>query len=154
VELLSGIEQLALVRGLKSSFYTYPLVNALHIASIGMLFAAVWLMDLRILGFFRALPEATLLATLRKVALIAFATAVLTGAALFSVRAMEYAMIPVFWAKMMLVLLAGANLGVFLVLNRRRRIDAEAGFGERLAAGVSAVMWTAALVCGRFIGFA
>ena len=142
------------MRLLKSSFYTYPLVNALHIAAIGTLLTSVWLMDLRVLGFFRTLPEIPLLALLRRVALAAFTGAMLTGAALFSVRATEYAILPVFWAKMTLILLAGLNLGLFFMLARARAVDAKPTLGERLTASLSAMLWACVLVCGRFIGFA
>lgn len=37
----AGIEQLALVQGLKASFVAYPIVNALHIMSIGALLTSV-----------------------------------------------------------------------------------------------------------------
>ena len=37
VELLEAIEQLGAVRALKGSFFAYPIVNALHIMSIGAL---------------------------------------------------------------------------------------------------------------------
>jgi hypothetical protein len=95
-----------------------------------------------------------LLAVLRRVALAAFAGAVLTGAALFSVRATEYAILPVFWAKMTLILLAGLNLSLFFMLARARAVDAKPTFGERLTASLSAMLWAGVLVCGRFIGFA
>lgn len=55
-EFLAGIEQLALVRGLKASFVAYPIVNALHIMAIGALLTSVGLMDLSVLGAFRSLP--------------------------------------------------------------------------------------------------
>ncbi len=154
MEALSAIEQLGAVRLLKSSFYAYPLVNALHIAAIGALFTSVWLMDLRVLGAFRTVPEHPFLALMRRVAISAFAGAALTGAALFSIRATEYAGMPVFWAKMGLILLAGLNLLLFAMLARKRPPQAPAGSGERLAASLSALLWTGVLLCGRFIGFA
>ena len=55
-EFLAGIEQLAFARWLKASFVAYPVVNALHIMSIGALLTSVVLMDLRICGAFRSLP--------------------------------------------------------------------------------------------------
>ena len=55
VELLAALEQSAAARLLKGSFYIYPVVNAVHIAAIGVLFTSVWLMDLRVLGCFRAI---------------------------------------------------------------------------------------------------
>ena len=148
-EALATIEQLAPVRALKASFYAYPLVNALHIAAIGALWTSVALMDLRLLGALRGLPLPAFLAALRRVALAAFAVALASGVALFSVRAGHYAGMAVFLAKMGLIVLAGLNLLVFDWLSRR---SAAPG---RLAASavVSMLLWTAVLVCGRFIGF-
>ena len=98
-EFLEAIEQLAFVRGLKASFVVYPIVNALHIMSIGALLTSVLLMDLRIVGAFRSLPHAALVALLRRIAIVAFAGALVTGSLLFSVKASEYAAMPIFLAK-------------------------------------------------------
>ncbi|MER9683076.1 hypothetical protein NKJ23_27760 [Mesorhizobium sp. M0184] len=149
--LFAGIEQLALVRGLKASFVAYPIVNALHIMSIGALLTSVWLMDLRILGAFRSLPQAAFVALLRRTAFAAFAGALVTGSLLFSVRASEYAAMPIFLAKMTLILLAGAN---FLAFVRCASGGEEpAGGTAAMLAGLSLVLWVSVLFAGRFIGF-
>ncbi|MEQ1951697.1 hypothetical protein [Mesorhizobium sp. CN2-181] len=153
MELLTAIEQHDLVRLLKSSFYAYPIVNALHIASIGGLLTSVWLMDLRILGWLVVLPERPFLKLLRRVALISFACAAVTGLALFSVRATEYVGLPIFLAKMTLILLAGLNLLLFFILDRQRPASVMPSIMERIVAGFSAVLWTGVLFAGRFIGF-
>ncbi|MCV3206919.1 hypothetical protein OHD62_09720 [Mesorhizobium sp. YC-39] len=149
--LLAGIEQLALARWLKASFVAYPIVNALHILSIGTLLTSVMLMDLRIIGAFRSLPQAAFVALLRRVALVAFAGALVTGALLFSVRAREYAAMPIFLAKMGLILLAGVNFVVFM--RRARGGEDPAGGIAPVLAVVSMVLWTSAVFAGRFIGF-
>lgn len=154
MEFLATVEQNDLVRLLKSSFYAYPVVNALHIASIGGLLASVWLMDFRVLGWLSALPEEPLLKLLRRVALIAFICAAVTGLALFSVRATEYVGLPVFLAKMALIVLAGLNLLLFVLLDGKRPAGARPSITERFVAGLSAALWTAVLFAGRFIGFA
>lgn len=147
----AGIEQLALVRGLKASFVAYPIVNALHIMSIGALLTSVWLMDLRVLGAFRSLPQAALVALLRRTALVAFGGALVTGSLLFSVRASEYAAMPIFLAKMSLILLAGTNFLVFM--RRAKGGDEPAGGTVTILAVLSLVLWTSVLFAGRFIGF-
>ncbi|TIT18430.1 MAG: hypothetical protein E5W70_29225 [Mesorhizobium sp.] len=147
----AGIEQLALVRGLKASFVAYPIVNALHIMSIGTLLTSVWLMDLRILGAFRALPQAPFVTLLRRTALGAFGGALVTGSLLFSVRASEYVAMPIFLAKMGLILLAGANFLVFV--RRAKGGDEPAGGAVTVLAMLSLVLWTSVLFAGRFIGF-
>ncbi|MCF6117038.1 MULTISPECIES: DUF6644 family protein [Mesorhizobium] len=150
-ELLAGIEQLAIVRGLKASFVAYPIVNALHIMSIGALLTSVWLMDLRILGAFRSLPQAAFIALLRRTAFTAFAGALVTGSLLFSIRAREYAAMPIFLTKMTLILLAGANFFVFM--RHAKGGDEPAGGVAPVLAVLSLVLWTSVLFAGRFIGF-
>ena len=151
MELLEAVEGLQAVRLLKSSFYAYPVVNALHIAAIGFLLSSVVLLDLRLLGAFRSLPAGPFVSLLRRVALAAFAGAVLTGAALFSVRAVEYSGMPVFLAKMALIVAAGMNLLIFLIIDKNS--GEAAGQVLRLSAIVSIALWCGVLLCGRFIGF-
>ncbi|WP_027039301.1 hypothetical protein [Mesorhizobium ciceri] len=150
-EFFAGIEQLALARWLKGSFIAYPIVNALHIMSIGALLTSVMLMDLRIWGAFRSLPQAAFVTLLRRVALGAFAGALVTGSLLFSVKAGTYAAMPIFLAKMTLIFLAGINFLAFMRFRRAKGGDAPAG-GIALAV-LSMLLWTSVLFAGRFIGF-
>ena len=152
-DLLAGIEQLAFVRGLKASFVAYPIVNALHIMSIGALLTCVMLMDLRIVGAFRSLPHAPFVALLRRTTFVAFAGALVTGSLLFSVKASEYAAMPIFLAKMALILLAGANSLAFIRLSRAKNGLEPAGGAITVLAVLSLVLWTSVLFAGRFIGF-
>ena len=149
MDMLVWLEQSALARALKTSFVVYPLVNAAHIAAIGTLFAAVLLMDLRILGRFQTIPAEPFVALLRRVALTAFIFATATGLMMFSIRATEYAPMGVFLAKMALIALAGLNFLLFMRIEAR---DAAAPALRALAV-LSILLWAAVLVCGRFIGF-
>jgi hypothetical protein len=150
-ELLAGIEHLGLARWLKGSFIAYPIVNALHIMSIGALLTSVVLMDLRICGAFRSLPYAAFVALLRRIALGAFAGALVTGSLLFSVKASTYAAMPIFLTKMALILLAGINFLAFMRLRRATGGDETAG--GTVPAVLSMLLWTSVLFAGRFIGF-
>src|SRR5262245_16378586 len=146
-DVLAAIEQLALVRAIKASFFTYPVINALHILSIGALLTGIFLLDLRILGAFRSVPFIPFSALLRRLALVAFACAIVTGLLLVSVRASEYATKPVFLVKMSLILVAGLNFLAFALVSRNQ------GKAAALFATLSLVLWTSALFAGRFIGF-
>ncbi|RVD12357.1 MAG: hypothetical protein EOS73_28440 [Mesorhizobium sp.] len=148
-EFFAGIEQLALARWLKASFIAYPIVNALHIMSIGALLTSVVLMDLRICGAFRSLPYVAFVTLLRRIALGAFAGALVTGSLLFSVKASTYAAMPVFLAKMALILLAGVNFFTFLRFAR----GGDEPAGSAILAVLSILLWTSVLFAGRFIGF-
>ncbi|MER9160737.1 DUF6644 family protein [Mesorhizobium sp. M0715] len=150
-EFFTGIEHLALARWLKGSFVAYPVVNALHIMSIGALLTSVVLMDLRICGAFRSLPQAAFVGLLRHIALAAFAGALVTGSLLFSVKASTYAAMPVFLVKMALILLAGVNFLAFMRFSRATGRGEPAG-GTVLAV-LSILLWISVLFAGRFIGF-
>ena len=150
--LLAGIEQLAIARALKTSFIAYPIVNALHIVSIGVLLTAVMLMDLRIVGAFRSMPVAPFVMLLRRMALTALAGAVVTGLLLFSVWAGEYAAMPVFAVKIMLIVLAGGNFLAFLRVSRNAG-DQPGGAAIKVLALLSLALWLSVLLAGRFIGF-
>jgi hypothetical protein len=143
VEWAQAIEQLDAVRALKSSFFAYPIVSALHILGIGILLCGVLLMDLRLLGLFRALPERPFIQLLRRVTLGGFALAVLAGVALFSVRASEYAAMPLFWLKLGLIAVAALNLAALIWSARAKPV-----FG-----GLSLLLWLSVLLAGRFLGF-
>lgn len=149
MEYLEAIEQLGVVQLLKTSFIAYPIVNALHIAAIGALLTSVVLLDLSLLGKIRSLPKLAASALFRRIALVAFGVAALTGIALFSVKATDYAAMPVFLVKLGLIALAALNLGVFSTLERR-------GVGPaalKIPAVASILLWSGVLLCGRFIGF-
>lgn len=145
---LAAVETLGPVAALKRSFVAYPLVNALHVAAIGAVVTLAVVIDLRVLGRLPSLTPGAI-ATLRRLALTAFAVAVTSGLTLFAVSARDYAANPAFLAKLGLLGFAGLN---FLIFGREMAGD---GASPRLkrAAVASLVLWPATLVAGRFIGF-
>lgn len=151
-DILAGIEGLPAVNALKVSFVVYPLINALHILSVGATVTCVLLMDLRILGVGRGVERRPLLHLLREAIAFAFPVAVLSGLALFSIRAQEYATNQAFLIKMALLALAGVNLLAFRLLPQPAG-DTVYPIAARLLAAFSMLLWVAILVAGRFIGF-
>lgn len=152
-ELLTAMEGLAPVSALKTSFVAYPLVNALHILSIGALVTSVLLMDLRLLGAFGFVPGVPLVCLLQRVAFAGFTGAVLTGVTLFAVRARDYAASPVFLLKMALIAAAIFNVLLFRRIESRIPRSDRPPVPLRLQAMISAMLWLGILVAGRFIGF-
>ncbi|HWK66169.1 MAG TPA: DUF6644 family protein [Rhizobiaceae bacterium] len=152
-ELLGAIERLPAVAALKSSFFAYPIVNALHILAIGALVTAVLLMDFRLLGAFVSLPSAPFSQLLRRVALMAFTLALATGVTMFAVRAREYAGSPVFLLKLTLIAVAIANFLLFIRLQAGRSEAKPPTPLMRLSAVCSILLWLGVLFAGRFIGF-
>ena len=151
MEFFEAIEQIGPVRLLKASFFAYPVVNAAHIMAVGALLTSVVLLDLRLVGALASLPKAAFVSIFRRIAVGAFAVAAMTGLALFSVKASEYAVMPVFLLKMGLIAAALANFLGFAVLQRGGGDDDSSAL--RAAALASIGLWLSVLLCGRFIGF-
>lgn len=140
---------------LRSSAIAYPLVNAAHILAIGLLLGAIVTLDLRLLGAFRGVPLPHLAAPLTRVAGWGLAAALATGVLLFSVSPGAYLGNLAFQIKLALVLAGTLNA---LALHRGapwRRALAEGSTGAalRVAALLSLLLWTLAVLAGRWIGF-
>ena len=86
MELLAALEHSGLARAIKASFLVYPLINAAHILSIGVLVTSIGLLDFALLGLFRQVISKPFLSLLRSAALSGFAAAATTGVLLFSIR--------------------------------------------------------------------
>jgi len=140
---------------LRRSSLAYLLLNAAHIASIGLIVGAIVPLDLRLVGLFRRHPLPVLASFLTRIAAVGIVLTVLTGVLLFSVRPAEYVANPAFLAKLGLIAIGAANA---LLLRRSRPWRSVAAGGPvhrrvRFAAVLSIVAWMGAVVAGRWIGF-
>src|SRR5262245_51799312 len=102
---------------LQRSGTIYLLVNAVHIAGVGLLIGAILPLDLRLLGFFRHVPIAVIGPFLSRAAATGVSLAIVTGLWLFTVKPGEYLGNAAFLCKMALLVLALANV----VLQHRSR---------------------------------
>ncbi len=154
-EVLDTLAQLPIAVLLRQSVWAYPLTSAAHIFSLGMIIGAIVPMDLRLLGLFRDLPVANLARPLIRVAAIGVALALFTGFALFTVQPGQYVSNTAFLLKLVLVGLAIVNalLVRFLPYWRRALIADSIHPVLRLNAALSLLLWTLALVAGRWIAF-
>ena len=140
---------------LQRSGTAYLLTNALHIVAIGLLVGCILPLDLRLIGFFRAVPLAVIGPFLSRVAATGVILAILTGLWLFSVKPREYLGNAAFLWKMALLALALINV----VLQHRSRLfhlalaGGDIHLSVRLVACCSAILWLSVLVAGRWIGF-
>jgi hypothetical membrane protein len=115
---LEAIAAWPLAAALRGSAFAYLLVNAIHIAAIGLLLGSIATLDLRLLGVFRSHPLGHLAPPLVRVAVAGFLCAVITGALLFSTRPTAHAENPAFLAKLALICVGLLNVAI-LRLNRR-----------------------------------
>ena len=152
---LGWIEALPAAAALRGKATLYLLVNAAHIAGIGLLVGAILPLDLRLIGILRDGPLTILAPFLVRVAATGLAIALLTGALLFSVKPAEYAANPAFLIKMALL---GAGLINILLQHRNSgwpglKEGGRPNLAMRGFATLSFALWIATLVAGRWIGF-
>ena len=155
IEWLQALQDWQVAAFIRRSVYVYPLLNATHIFSLTLLIGAIVVADLRMLGFFRAVEAGPFLRLMTSVSAAGLALAVVTGLLLFSVQPLEYAYNAAFLTKITLVVLGVINA----VALRRSKAWQAALAGDiasaRLKAGafLSAAIWIAALLAGRWIAF-
>ena len=145
-----ALENLPLVLALRESTLGYPIVNALHIVGIALLFGAIVPLDLRLAGWRRDAAAVDGLARLLlPVAVFGFLLAAAAGLLLFATDAAAYAASPLFQAKMVLIAAALANAWAL------RRVDWRRTPSRRVsvAAAVSVLLWLSVIVLGRLVGY-
>lgn len=155
-EVLGDLQNLTWVAELRASRWVYPLVNTGHIFGFALLFGAILPLDLRMLGLWRSVPLRTLSTVLVPVALTGLGIAVVMGSPLFAVRAEKYAALGIFQLKLLFV--AAAVVNALLLHTSSAWATAQdcrgaMPFRLRLGALLSLSFWTAAIVCGRMIGY-
>ena len=140
---------------LRRSGTAYLLVNAGHVASIGLLFGAIAALDLRLLGAARTLPLATAGPYLSRLAAAGLLAALLTGVCLFAVNPQNYLDNSAFLAKLGLLALGIANaLWLHYGGPWRQAMQSESiPTRVKLHAAMSLFVWLGAIVAGRWIGF-
>lgn len=144
-DLLAALATSGLGRAMRSSLWLYPLANVVHVLGVAILFGTVLVADLRLLGLGRALPADALLQFLLPLAWTGFALAAVSGPPMFAADPLEIAANPFFRAKLLLLLAAGLNALMFVVVRRPA--------WRRTSAAGSLALWLAVLTCGRAIGY-
>ncbi|MGR9245141.1 DUF6644 family protein [Rhizobium leguminosarum] len=155
IDILEWLSATTPAVALRRSGTLYMFVNAAHILAIGLLIGAILPLDLRLAGFFRKVPVEIVAPFLSRCAGVGLAAAILTGFCLFSVRAVEYAANPAFLAKLGLIAFGLLNLSI-VHLGRGWKMVLSLGIvrpGLRFSAALSAAIWIAAVIAGRWIGF-
>ncbi len=135
-----------------------PIVEALHVVAIAVVFGTILIVDLRLLGlpnvsrsFLRTSHE------LLKYTWAAFVGAVITGVVLFAANAITYYGNTAFRVKLVLIVLAGINMAVFQLITEKSAAswdkDTPTPTAARVAGFLSLLLWTAVIFFGRWIGF-
>jgi hypothetical protein len=156
--LLKSLEAWSFAAAIREGLYLFPLFESIHVIGLAMVFGTIFILDLRMLGVASmARPFERVTADILKWTWLGFAITIITGALMFTTNASVYYHNTYFRVKMLLLLLAGVNMGIFeSTLGRSVATwgrDAVPPARAKLAARLSLVIWISVIVTGRLIGF-
>ncbi len=143
---------------LHESLYAYPLIETTHVLSLMLFVGTTLVVDTRLLGWrFAEVPVSEVTGRVLPWTVAGFVIAVVTGALLFYAIPVRTYQSIWFRAKVVMLLVAGANAGLF-----HRHVshggapwdrDARPPTRVRLAGAVSLVAWSVVIISGRMIAY-
>ncbi len=152
------LEGTALATWIAGSAFAFPAIESIHVVAITLVVGSIAVADLRLLGLaWKSRPVTDVLHDVLPMTWIAFAVALSCGSLLFISQASKYIDNSAFQIKMLLMLLAGANMLAFELITLRSvsRWDRDVPVppAGKLAGAVSLACWLGILVYGRQIGW-
>jgi len=156
--MIEWLDQTDLAQAIQASALLFPWFESVHVLAIALVLGSIAVVDLRLLGLASVgRPVTALVRQVLPVTWIAFAVAVLTGAAMFVSNASQYMGNFPFQMKLLLLLLAGVNMLAFHFITYRsvgRWSEArQTPFAARFAGAFSIAVWIGIVAFGRWIGF-
>jgi hypothetical protein len=157
-DLWKWLEHSALGSAVSQSTWLFPAVETVHVIALSLVVGSIAVLDLRLLDrSWRTRAVTELVLDVLPWTWGSFAVAVTTGFMMFSSAATKYAADIPFRMKMVLLLLAGANMLVF----HRVTYPGVAGWDHgvptpraaKAAGGLSLLFWIGVVACGRWVGF-
>ena len=135
---------------LKSHVWAYPALEVVHIAAIGLLLGNLVLLELRVFGMGAALPVKPLARLSLGLAATGFCLAATSGLLMFASQPEELLANRIFTLKMLLLLVAGCNAGLFHARDSLTKMDIPA----KVYMAISTALWLSVMACGRWIAYA
>lgn len=159
VELLTWLEGSALgeaMRGL--GVWTYGVLNLFHVFGISTLFGSILVLDLRLLGMWRAIPLRMVAAPTLPLAVVGFSVAALSGICMIATNAIDYIDNPFLLSKFPAIGLALLNAAALSRVPAWRARDTREPSADEhrqlaIAGGTSLACWLAAVGSGRMLGY-
>jgi hypothetical protein len=142
----------------ESGRWTYAIVNLVHVFGIALLFGAITMLDLKLLGAWRTIPAHVLARPVVPIASLGLTLALLSGVTLLSAQATEYVSNPFLYIKFVAIAFGIANVAAFHSSTVWRQIESAEDSRQgrrRLAVGgaVSMLCWMLAITAGRMIAY-
>jgi hypothetical protein len=146
--MLDALQKSAFAQGIAQSQAITATLSALHVLGFAMVTSGALMFGLRSLGvLFRDRPPLDVLRPATRAVMLGAAMNVMTGALMFSPRAVSALANPIFQAKM-LFLISAVLVHVILMRRLVRRYHGGRAAGRIVAGAAGAVLWLAVGVAG------
>jgi hypothetical protein len=156
-QIWEGIEASDLAARVRESIWVYPFLETTHVIGLALLFGAIAMFDLRVLGLNKELPVAQLWQHVKPWVWTGFVMGMVSGTLLFIGGAADFAVNPALQLKLALILLAGINAAAFELRIRPTLAGwdhhASAPPAARVSACLSLTLWLAIMIAGRMIAY-
>jgi hypothetical protein len=134
--------------------WVWPSCETLHFVGLSILFTTVFLVDLRMLGMAKKLSFSVLYQLL-PLGMLGFALNLFTGMFFFIGAPQQYTKNPIFYWKMVFVVLAALNVLYFMLLDEPWTVGPgdEAPFSAKVMAASAIFLWIGILFFGHMLPF-
>ncbi len=149
--LAATLEVSAFGKVARESAWLYPAANLIHLLGLVWLVGGIGLVDLRLVGAFRALPLVALSRALTPFAIAGILMLAASGTVLFAADASALVRSPRFLTKLLLIAIALANALAFRFWWRGEEVPPRL---LKILAGASLLLWISVAALGRLIAYA
>jgi hypothetical protein len=153
---LSWLQQSALADAMRESAWLFPAAETLHIVAFVVALGCLLVLDFRLIGLGRRIAFNQVADALLPWAIGAFCLTIPTGILLLLPEASSVGHNPAFLVKLALMVLAGANAGLFHLGPWRRRDRWLVGvppMSARASGTISILLWVGVIAAGRLIAY-
>jgi ABC-type multidrug transport system fused ATPase/permease subunit len=144
--------------GIRESIWVFPIIEGAHLLGIALSVGMLCWFDLRLMGLtLRDEPVSKVWRQVMPASFIGFALMFVTGLLLFWAEAITAYHSVHFWAKILLLVLAGVNALSFEATAHRNMAEWDKApvppLRARVTGAVSLILWTAIIVTGRTMAY-
>ena len=154
--LVVWLQGTAVSHAMKELTWLWPLCETLHFIGLALLVGAAGIFDLRLLGFLKSLPL-TAAMQMRSWAAAGIGINLVTGVLFFVGAPGQYINNPAWWAKVVFLVVAIANIAVFETRQGARILaltaEEDTPRSFKIAGALSIASWAAVLYFGRMLPF-
>ena len=158
LDICTWLEATPMAVAISESEVLFPTIETVHVLALALVVGSIAMLDLRLLGVSNRNRGVLELSTeTLPWTWMAFIVAAVTGALMFASAATRYYENIPFRVKMVLLVLAGINMGVFHFTAYRGahawNMTLPTPIAARVAGGMSLLFWVGVVIFGRWIGF-